>query len=94
MERVGRQRPAVRARDGLIRTLEQEGLLYRLADDRYVLGLELTRLANAADEGRVLAAMARPLLERVAEEVQETVNLTVVRAGGALEIVDQIDPPT
>lgn len=77
----------------LIRTLEQEGVLYRLADERYVVGLELSRLARAADRGQLLTAIGRPLLERLAEEVGETVNLTVVRPDGTLEIVDQIDPP-
>jgi DNA-binding IclR family transcriptional regulator len=77
----------------LIRTLEQEGLLYRLGDDRYVLGLELSRLAQSADQGRLLSAIARPLLERLAEKVGETVNLTVVRSDGVSEIVEQIDPP-
>src|SRR5205823_5935939 len=35
----------------------------------------------------------RPPLERLTDEVGETVNLTLVRADGRLEVVEQIDPP-
>ena len=78
----------------LIRTLESEGFLYRLPqDDRYVLGFELLRLSRAYDQTRVLAAIARPALERLNDEVEETVNVTLVRADGSLEVVEQIDPP-
>lgn len=77
-----------------IRTLEQEGFLSRLPDtDRYVVGLDLIRLGRARDQGRLFAALALPVLERLAEEVEETVNLTVVLPDGTLEVVEQIDPP-
>ena len=76
----------------LIRTLEAEGFLYRLAaTDRYVLGLDFVRLGRSGDHGRLLAAMALPTLERLAQEAGETVFLTVVHADGRLEAVEQID---
>ncbi len=78
----------------LIRTLENEGFLFRLPEgDRYVLGFDLVRLARVDDQTRLLAAIARPTLERLTDEVGETVNLTVVRVDGRLEVVEQIDPP-
>lgn len=77
-----------------IRTLEAEGFLTRLPEtDRYVLGFDLMRLARAADQGARLAAIARPAIERVAGQVDETVSLVVVRTGDRFEVVDQIDPP-
>jgi|SRR5581483_690113 len=77
-----------------IRTLEAEGFLFRLPEsDRYVLGLEALQLGRGADEARLLAAIARPALERLAAGLQETVNLTVVRADGSLEVVEEIDSP-
>ena len=78
----------------LIRTLESEGFLFRLpGGDRYVLGFELLRLGRGDDQSRLLAAVARPTLERLTDEVGETVNLTAVRADDSLEVVEQIDPP-
>ena len=78
----------------LIRTLEEEGFLYRLTDsDRYVIGFDLVRLGREADRGRLLVEMALPALERLAQEVEETINLTVVHPDGRLEIVKQIDAP-
>lgn len=78
----------------LIRTLEAEGFLRRLPDtDRYVLGPELARLARSGDHGSLLAAVARPALERLADELGETVNLTVVQPNGRLEVLEQVDPP-
>jgi IclR family acetate operon transcriptional repressor len=77
-----------------IRTLEAEGFLTRLPEtDRYVLGFDLLRLARAADQGARLGAIARPAIERVAAQVDETVSLVVVRTGERFEVVDQIDPP-
>lgn len=78
----------------LIRTLEEDGFLCRLPDtDRYVIGYDLILLARRGDQGNLLAAIALPALERLAEAVGETVNLTVVRPDGRPEVVEQIDPP-
>jgi len=77
----------------LIRTLEEEGFLQRLPDGRYTLGYELTRLAANGGESRVLTALAAGPLERLLDEVEESVNLTAVLAGGQLDVVIQLDPP-
>ena len=76
----------------LIRTLEHEGFLHRLPNGkRYVPGFELLRLASS--ESRMLTAIATEPLERLVEEVAESVNLTVVLPGGRLDVVAQFDPP-
>jgi DNA-binding IclR family transcriptional regulator len=78
----------------LIRTLEHEGFLHRLpSGDRYVPGFELLRLAGSGGESRILTAIATEPLERLVEEVEESVNLTVVLPDGQLDVVAQIDPP-
>jgi DNA-binding IclR family transcriptional regulator len=78
----------------LIRTLEGEGFLFRVPEtDRYVLGFEFLRIAQAGDPGNLLSALSRPALEGLADEVGETVNLAVVRSDGRLEVVLQADPP-
>jgi DNA-binding IclR family transcriptional regulator len=78
----------------LVRTLEAEGFLYRMPEtDRYVLGFDLIRLGRSGDQGRPMAAMALPALERLAEAVGETVNLTAVHSDGRLEVIEEIDPP-
>jgi DNA-binding IclR family transcriptional regulator len=78
----------------LIRTLESEGFLFRLREsDRYVLGADLLRLARAGDEARFLTSLARPALDRLAAELEETVSLTLLRSDGGLEVVEQIDAP-
>lgn len=78
----------------LIRTLEEEGFLYRMPEtDRYVIGFDLIRLVRSGDRGRLLAAMALPTLERLAQEVEETVSLIDVHPDGRLEVAEQIDPP-
>jgi DNA-binding IclR family transcriptional regulator len=78
----------------LIRTLEHEGFLQRLPDgDRYSPGFDLLRLASSGAESRMLTALASAPLERLMKQVEETVNLTLVVAGGQLDVVAQFDPP-
>ncbi len=78
----------------LIRTLEHEGFLQRLPDsDRYLPGLDLLRLTSSGTESRMLTALASAPLERLVKQVEETVNLTLVVAGGQLDVVAQLDPP-
>jgi DNA-binding IclR family transcriptional regulator len=77
----------------LIRTLEEEGFLMRVEGDRrYAVGLDLIRIARARDDADVVVPLARPLLQQLATEVEETVNLTLVGRDGRLDVVDQIDP--
>ncbi len=75
-------------------TLVDLGFLSRRPDDLYVLGLELVRIARAADPGAVLAEAARPLLDGLAARARETVTLSLVRDGERdLDLVAQLDPP-
>ncbi len=77
----------------LIHTLEQEGFLARRGDGRYAIGVALARLGRDAEAGDMVDATARAALERVAAETDETVTLSVVRGGEALDVVLQIDTP-
>jgi IclR family acetate operon transcriptional repressor len=76
----------------LIRTLEEEGFLTRVDGDRYVVGFDLIRLVRDRDYTDLISPLARPALERLAAEVEETVNLTLVDRDGRMEVVEQIDP--
>lgn len=62
--------------------LESHGLVRRLDDGRFTLGLRLIGLGRAAAAGFPLAAVARPILERLRDEVGESVQLYVVEEGG------------
>jgi DNA-binding IclR family transcriptional regulator len=59
----------------LLATLQDHGFVAR-SRGGYVVGYATVRVAAAADE-RVLARTARPLLERLADETQEAVSLSV-----------------
>jgi IclR family transcriptional regulator, acetate operon repressor len=77
----------------LIRTLQDEGLLFRSpASDRVGLGLELRRLASLVDVRDAVAEAARYPLETLAAETGETVTLTIVEHDGQLATIEQIDP--
>lgn len=78
----------------LIRTLEHEGLLVRVpGGDGYVPGAALAELGGDTTLTRAVAAIALPHLEPLVREIEETINLTVVRTGGQLDVVEQLDPP-
>ena len=61
----------------LLATLQDHGLVAR-SRGGYVVGYSAVRIAAAADE-RVLAGVARPLLERLAHETGEAISLSVPR---------------
>jgi DNA-binding IclR family transcriptional regulator len=77
----------------LIRTLEHEGFLLRLPNDRYVPGPALVGLTAGQGWPTLLIGIAEGELERLVAEVGEAVNLAVVHPGGQLEVVGQFDPP-
>jgi DNA-binding IclR family transcriptional regulator len=78
----------------LIHTLENEGLLMRRpGDGRYLIGLDLLRLATEAEPAELLRAASRKPLKRVADETRETVTLSVLRGREALDVVLQVDTP-
>jgi DNA-binding IclR family transcriptional regulator len=75
----------------LLATLEQSGMVERDATGRYQTGLELFTLAAASRWGAVMRR-ARPILEALSADVNETVALAVVQGGG-FEVLDQVDGP-
>jgi DNA-binding IclR family transcriptional regulator len=64
----------------LLRALEHHGLLASVEGVGYVLGPHLLRLASGASDRQPLRDMARPILERLAEETGESAQL-FVRSG-------------
>lgn len=74
----------------LVSTLAEGGLLERdPATDKYRPGFGLVRLASTALAGLDLIRQARPVLERLAEHTQETVNLAVLEGREVMNI-DQV----
>lgn len=75
----------------LLATLERQGMVQQ--DERttkYRLGPGIARLARTVDEEVDLRRHARDVLERLAEETEETVNLALLD-GGEVIYVDQVN---
>lgn len=91
----------------LLQALERNGMLERNQDGLFLGGALFTHYANRFDRVESLAAAAQPMLERIAEETDETVNLgvprgdTVIHAAqidsnfilGATNWIDVVVPP-
>jgi DNA-binding IclR family transcriptional regulator len=76
----------------LLGTLDRHGLVERdPVTQRYGLGPALLRIA-ASGEHDAIVRRAHPVLQRLAEEAGEAVNLALARRV-ALVYVDQVDPP-
>ncbi len=76
----------------LLATLDQHGLVERdPVSQRYTVGYAFLRIAAAAEHDP-LVRRARPVLERLALDTGETVNLAVAKRFN-LVYVDQVDPP-
>jgi|SRR5438067_1884037 len=74
----------------LLNTLEQHQLVEQLGErGRYRLGVGLVRLAGATAIRLDLVQRARPVIERLAEQTGETVNITILSEDTAL-YVDQV----
>jgi DNA-binding IclR family transcriptional regulator len=58
--------------------LEAHGVVRRLDDGRFTLGLRLIGLGRAAATGFPLVVLARPVLERLRDETGESVQLYIV----------------
>lgn len=66
----------------LLQTLAERGYVEQRGSDRsYVLGPRVFQLGNAYLQGSDLAALARPHLAALRDEVGETVYLTILRQG-------------
>lgn len=64
----------------LLATLEQQGYIEQsAASDRYRLGVESLELGQAFLRGRTLLRRARPVLEGLAKQLEETVHLATLR---------------
>jgi len=77
----------------LLATLAEHGLVERNpVTDKYRLGFGVVRLAAVVTGGLDLVRQSRPVLERLAEETSETVNLAVLD-GDRVVNIDQIAAP-
>ena len=75
----------------LLMTLEHHGLIDRdAATQRYVIGYEVLRLAASASAHELIASRARPIMDRLAQDSEETVSLVVLTPRGVVAI-DQSD---
>lgn len=74
----------------LLRQLEDNGLLLRLPEDRYVLGPRMRRLAVEALSGANPMAPVRAILEDVVAKVEETCNLGMID-GHELVYIDRVE---
>lgn len=74
----------------LLSALEREGMLGRAADgERYVLGPEIVVMGGRALRANNLRAVARPELERLADDTRETASLEIL-SGGEMLVIDEI----
>lgn len=77
----------------LLLTLEEEGFVDR-QDTLYTLGWELARIAQAVDPAAGLISRVKPLVEEIAERLEETITLSLRRGTYDLELVLQANPRT
>ena len=70
----------------LLSSLEQAGLVDRVGNN-YVLGWELIRIGRLADPYEGLTDRAQPLLQKLADTVNELVTLQVVNGRSGLDFV-------
>jgi len=80
---VGMSRPTAFR---LLLSLERTGMVDRV-DNNYVLGWELARLGRLADPHAGLVARANPLMQELAEKVNETVTLSVPNSHDSLDLI-------
>lgn len=76
----------------LLQTLEQEGLVRRVASGRFVIGFGVIPLAESAIAGIDVRATAHPHLARLAADIGHTVHLAQL-IDGQLIYVDKVDGP-
>ncbi|CAM3837238.1 IclR family transcriptional regulator [Aeromicrobium ponti] len=78
---------------GIIKTLEYRGYLQQNKDDlKYKLGLKLFELGNRVSHQFDLGKIARPIIKKLVDELQETVHLVVFERGEVIYI-EKLDGP-
>jgi len=75
----------------LLATLEDHGLVERDSGQGYSIGYGAVALAQCRSGSAALVRVARPALDRLAEDTQETVNVSVATRD-AVVAIDQRDP--
>ena len=76
-----------------VQLLEARGYLERNADgDRYAVTMKLFRLAHAMPRIHSLSALAVPILEELAREIEQSCHLAVLD-GLDILIIAQVDSP-
>lgn len=78
---------------GLLKTLEQYNFVNKLDSNKYELGLYLFELGTTVRKKINLDVVAKPYLEKLAENAKETVNLGVLDKGEVL-LLDKYQPST
>ncbi|HYB12975.1 MAG TPA: IclR family transcriptional regulator [Myxococcota bacterium] len=76
----------------LLAALGQRGLVEQDAQDRYRLGIGLVALGLGLLEREPVVLAARPILERAAKELGETLFLTAAREG-EVTVLDKVEGP-
>ncbi|MGC5617602.1 IclR family transcriptional regulator [Georgenia sp. Z1491] len=76
-----------------LRTLESTGLAYRSADGLWAPGAKAIELAARVLSGDPLVALARPTMERLGEQVGESVYLAVRGRSGTAQYLDAVRGP-
>ena len=74
----------------LVKTLHDSGYITRDETKKYVLGARLIQLGSAAMESLDIGVVAKPILQRLMEKVQETVFLAI-RAQNEVVYILKID---
>ena len=76
---------------GILRTLEEGAYVFKdLSTKKYGIGEELVRFSRMISEEQGLAHMARHLLERLGQSVDETVFLCLCK-GVTIKIIDVVE---
>ncbi len=78
----------------LLATLSDAALVEQMPDGRWVLGLELVRLARAADPYRRVVELGRPVVAELAAQTGESATLGAGRRPGEGEVLVQVDAPS
>jgi DNA-binding IclR family transcriptional regulator len=79
----------------LLGSLVSRGMVHQNSErGKYQLGFGILRLASSIPGRLSLVREARPVLERLAEEFKETVNLAVLRSNYAVNVDQAMGPST